>query len=65
MQMLATFLEHLDHLILYSAEREGWEVVKIRKRTLETTLGVLTYRRRYYKKRTLSGALFSPATLTR
>lgn len=56
MQMLASFLEHLDCLILYSAEREGWEVVKIRERTLETTLGVLTYRRRYYKKRTLSGA---------
>jgi len=56
MQMLASFLEHLDCLILHSAEREGWEIVRIKERTLETTLGVLTYRRRYYKKRTLSGA---------
>jgi len=55
-QMLAAFLEHLDQIILYSAEREGWEVVGIRERTLETTLGVLIYPRRYYKKRTLSGA---------
>jgi hypothetical protein len=55
-QMLAAFLEHLDRLILYSAEREGWEVVEVRERTLETTLGVLSYPRRYYKKRTLSGA---------
>ncbi|MEW6274938.1 MAG: ISLre2 family transposase [Bacillota bacterium] len=54
--MLGAILEHLDQLILYSAEREGWEVVEIRKRTIETTLGVLTYQRRYYKKRTLSGA---------
>lgn len=56
LQMLASFLEYLDYLLLYSAEREGWEVVRIKERTLETTLGVLTYRRRYYKKRTLSGA---------
>jgi len=55
-QMLVAFLEHLDRLILYSAQREGWEVVEIRERTLETTLGVLSYPRRYYKKRTLSGA---------
>jgi len=55
-QMLAAFLEHLDQIIHYSAEWEGWEVVGIRERTLETTLGVLSYPRRYYKKRTLSGA---------
>lgn len=55
-QMLVAFLEHLDQFILYSAERESWEVVEIKERTLETTLGVLNYSRRYYKKRTLSGA---------
>lgn len=54
--MLAAFLEYLDRLILYSSKREGWEVVEIRERSLETTLGVLRYPRRYYKKRTLSGA---------
>lgn len=36
--------------------KEGWEVVRIEERTLETNLGVPTYRRRYYKKRTSSGA---------
>jgi hypothetical protein len=56
MHKLGAVLEHLDRLILYSAERESWEVVETRKRTLETTLGVLTYKRRYYKKRTISGA---------
>lgn len=55
-QMLAAFLEHLDRLILHSAKREGWEVVEIKERTLETTLGALSYSRRYYKKRALSGA---------
>jgi hypothetical protein len=56
MQMLKAVLEHIDQLILYSAQREGWKVVDIKERTLETTLGLLTYNRRYYKKRTLSGA---------
>lgn len=55
MQMLRAVLEQLDQLILYSAQREGWEVADIKERTLETTLGLLTYNRRYYKKRTLSG----------
>lgn len=54
--MLGAVLKDLDQLILYSAEREGWEVAEIRERTIETTLGVLTYQRRYYKKRTSSGA---------
>ena len=56
MQMLRAVLEHLDQLILHSAQREGWEVAGRKERTLETTLGLLTYSRRYYKKRTLSGA---------
>ncbi|MEW5954871.1 MAG: hypothetical protein AB1815_14360 [Bacillota bacterium] len=45
----------MDNALLYSAVRSDWEVVEIKERTIETTLGLLTFRRRYYKKRNRSG----------
>jgi hypothetical protein len=56
LEMLSQLLEVVDNAILYSAERTGWKVIEIRERTIETSLGVLTFSRRYYKKRTISGS---------
>jgi len=56
-QMLIAVLEEIDRRILYSAQREGWEVVSTLEKTIVTSFGEITFKRRYYKKRTASGAI--------
>lgn len=48
-------LGSIDQMLLVSALREGWKVVARHERSLETSLGLIRYRRRYYRKRTASG----------
>jgi len=52
--LLSSFLQHLDNILLSSVERAGWEAADIHKKRIVTSLGELTYRRRYYKKQTVS-----------
>ncbi|GAW93394.1 ISLre2 family transposase [Calderihabitans maritimus] len=54
-KLLGAVLEAMDKMILHSAIREGWEVADIHERELETSLGIVRYKRRYYKKRTIDG----------
>jgi|GEM_PF-545315 hypothetical protein len=56
-QTIGALLEYIDEALARSLKRAGWEIVCIEERTIITSLGVITYKRRYYKKRLASGAV--------
>jgi len=53
--LVGAVLETMDKMVLHSAIRQGWKVADIHERELETSLGIVRYKRRYYKKRTSDG----------
>lgn len=56
-QTIKALLEHIDEVLARSLKRAGWKIVCIEEKTIITSLGVITYNRRYYKKRLASGAV--------
>jgi|GEM_PF-4106309 len=54
-QMLKAVLDQVDNMVKYSALRQGWEIKDMHQRTKETVLGQITYKRRYYKRLTVTG----------
>lgn len=54
-QMLKLVVEQIDNMIKYSAVRQGWEIMGTHGRTLETVVGEIRYRRRYYRRLTYTG----------
>jgi len=56
-QSLKVLLEHIDEVLARSLKRAGWEIVCLEEQPFVTSLGVITYKRRYYKKRLASGAV--------
>jgi hypothetical protein len=54
-QMLKAVLERMDDMITHSAARQGWEIKDTLPRTLDTLVGGIRYKRRYYRKLTATG----------
>lgn len=54
-QMLTAVLEKLDDMLKYSAVRQGWEAKDKHDRMIESAVGEIFFRRRYYKKLTATG----------
>jgi len=54
-KLLVAVLEKMDDMIMYSAQRNGWEVHDKHKREIESILGPVNFQRRYYKRLTATG----------
>lgn len=54
-QMFKAVLEKLDTMIKSSAVRQGWEIQDAHQRTLETIVGKIAFKRRYYRRLTATG----------
>ncbi|MHB9093344.1 MAG: UPF0236 family transposase-like protein [Eubacteriales bacterium] len=51
--MLKAVLERLDDMLMYSAVRQGWEAKDKHDRIIESVVGEIFFKRRYYRRLTL------------
>lgn len=54
-KLLVAVLEKMDDILMYSAKRNGWEVHDRHDREIESIVGPVNFKRRYYKRLTTTG----------